>query len=289
MPLSHKSVYKQPQITGDCNYAEDAASGYEQSVVLDADNHSEEVVFWADPALEQHADDITDSEPAVQRQKEDSKAFSKPKIEQQKGSQPQPEVMSMKQVEKMLEERTEQFLREGYEQGRIKAEEECRSMQEKSAAKLREAELTIREAKQRSKEIVAASERKIVELSMAVAERLVYNQLEAAPETVTSIVRETMSILNGGEQVDLYVNPADLEVCLNYSDNLKEEFSEMSRLEVFPDPKLPRGSCRIESENGVAEYIIDKEKENLKQMLLKIARKEDLTQAEEEESAYDRH
>ena len=97
-----------------------------------------------------------------------------------------------------------------------------------------------------------------------------------------------MNILNGGEQVELYVNPADLGSCQSFSAELKSEFREIAKLDVLPDDSIPRGSCRIESESGVAEYFIDEEKAKLKETLLSLARGEEEKQAGED-AAYGRH
>ncbi len=307
MPLSHKNVYKQPPIFGDCDYeseklvcereSEDNEFQFEQAVSADPD--SGEVAFWSDPDLENESVEIKEPEQALEKEIkqgdsriEEVKADRKSKksaAQSKSNSSEEIEAAAINKTEKKLEERFEKCVKDGYDQGKARAEQECLSMKEKAEASLREAELTMREAKQRSKEIIASSEKKIVELAVAVAERLVYKQLEVEPETIVSIARETMNMLNEGTQVDLFVNPADLEKCLEYSESLKEENPDISKLEVYPDPQLPRGSCRVESEGGVVEYLIDEEKERLKEVLLSIARNEERRLIEEGVSAYDRH
>ena len=298
MPLSHKKVYKKPQICGDCHYGPDdygeikssAATGDRDGnprQVQDPEAGNGEIAFWSDPAFETAPPGHPPGGTGAGRETESAERMME--SEQARDDRSSPDSAAAEKVEKLLEERFEHCMREGYEQGLARAEEECRSMQEKAAAKLREAELSLREARQRYKEIISSSEKKIVELSIAIAERLIRGQLDAAPETVTYIVRETMNILNGGEQIDLYVNPADLAACHSYGETLKGEYEEISRLEVIADPGLPRGSCRIESESGVAEYLIDQEKEQLRETLLKIARRDEIVPGEEGSFAYDSH
>ncbi|MGM0653011.1 MAG: FliH/SctL family protein [Bacillota bacterium] len=307
MPLSHKNVYKQPPIFGDCSYesegfvCEPDFGGHEFQFEQAVDNGSDrgEVVFWSDPELEKDSLDLEERGQAAEEKEEieynleeDIEAENDNRIRAAKCESKKKEdieAAAISKAEKLLEERFEKCVKDGYEQGKFRAEEECRSMKEKAESSLREAELTLREAKQRSKEIIASSEKKIVELAVAVAERLVYRQIEVEPETITSIARETMNMLNEGTQVDLYVNPADLEKCFDYREFLTKEYPDINKLEVLPDPQLPRGSCRVESESGVVEYLIDEEKEQLKEMLLKIARNEEKRMIEEGVPAYDRH
>ncbi len=306
MPLSLKNVYKQPSIYGDCSYEseelgceftkEEPDNRYEQ--VVSAGHDSDEVAFWSDPDLNEDRLDQPDRE-FEERVEPDSGAeendvvagndYKDKSVQSGSKTRENVEEAAIRKAEKLLEERFQECVKDGYEQGLARAEEECGSKKEKADASLREAELTLREARQRSKEIIASSERKIVELAMAVAERLVYRQLDLEPETITSIARETVNMLNEGTQVDLHVNPADFEKCLEYSISLKKEHPDINKLEVLPDPQLPRGSCRVESESGVVEYLIDEEKDKLKEMLLKIARNEENRLTEEGVSTYERH
>jgi flagellar assembly protein FliH len=298
MRLSLKNVYKRPHICGRCEYSDNhdhltakpeanitgtrQESGRKQTACK-----SDEVAFWVE---NEHGNDSGRDEREPLALRGDSESCE----ERKNSSTGAEETFSTAEkadmvAEKVIAEKMEQYISQAYEQGKTKAIDECRLMREDAATRLREAELSLREARQRSREIVASSEKEIVELALAVAERLVRTRLEADPEIVTAIVRETMSMLNGGEQVDLYVNPADLDLCLGYREQLKEEFREIVKLEVLPDTGIPRGSCRVESEIGVAEYLINEEKEQLRETLLQIARKEEMRQIEEEDSAYDRH
>lgn len=304
MRLSPNKVYKKPPICGNCSYSAGNVSGNginkenleQQDSLVVAEHRAArgEVSYWVEPkqqVKENKGDslvsglenlDETLSEKAEQTEK--ASAVKSDYVDKQ-----QVQEEAKRTAEKILEERMQDCLREGYEQGKAKAEDECCTMRESAAAKLKDAELSLREAKQRYKEIIASSETKIVELSLAVAERLVYKQLEIAPDTVKAIVRETMNMLNGGEQVDLYVNPEDLDLCRQYGEQLKEEFADIVKLEILSDSKLARGSCRIESENGVAEYLLEEEKEQLKEMLMNLARKEEKEAVEEEDSSYGKH
>jgi flagellar assembly protein FliH len=291
MRLSRNSVFKNTRVCGCCSYSCEShsaegnnASGesvdqvsLSESDCLDKDNYA----FWSEPCLEDE-NEITEE---VFHDKRDNGYAQEDSAARKAEAE---RLSKLKRAEKELEEKAEKRLLEAYEQGKARVEDECRLMRESAETKMREADLLLREARQKSKEIVASSEHKVVELALAVAERLVRTQLEISPETITAIVRDTMNILNGGEQVELYVNPADLNSCQSFSAELKSEFREITKLDVLPDDSIPRGSCRVESECGVAEYLIDEEKAQLKETLLNLARGEEEKQAEED-AAYGRH
>jgi flagellar assembly protein FliH len=290
MQLSRSSVFKNSKICGRCFYNCDSHSADDDSTVesIEQGNLSEpeslninDYVFWSNPCPE--SEEIFTEEEFVT---EPENGLSEQDLDAKKA---EAEMLNkLRRAEKELEEKAEKRLLEAYEQGKARVEDECRVMRESAETKMREADLLLREARHKSKEIVASSEHKVVELALAVAERLVRTQLDISPETITAIVRDTMNMLNGGEQIELYVNPADLNSCQSFSAELKSEFREITKLDVLPDDSIPRGSCRIESESGVAEYLIDEEKAQLKETLLNLARGEEENQAEED-AAYGRH
>ncbi len=196
-------------------------------------------------------------------------------------------------VAALAEQEKEKWARVGYEQGykqgREEAEAEIAALRREAEARLKEAELCLREARQRSREIVAASEAKVVELAVAAAERLLQTQLELAPDKIIHIVREAMRLMTG-ERITVFVSPADLGACLSMQEQIKKEFTGVNRLEFLPDGALERGSCRVESENGTVEYLLHEEGRRLKELLLDLARREESKLiAAEEEPPYGRH
>ena len=283
-------VFKKPPVFGVCSYekkGESTAGGVQNKAEqnlkasLEQDEAAQQtVVYWAGGLNE--AGKATSGPDA----KGSSSGFGS-----QKSLQQAERELREKHREKelRLEEELVQSIKEGYEEGRVRAEEESRELKKKAELSLREAELSLREARQKAKEIIASSEYKIIELAMAVAEKLVQTQLKTEPETITGIVRETMNILNGAEQAQLYVNPADHKTCLNFQGRLKEEFKELSRLEVVADEEISRGSCRIESESGVAEYLLEEEQEQLKEALLQMARRQEKAASSGEDTGYGEH
>ncbi|GEM_PF-6312978 len=298
MPLSPKKIYKQPQIEGASLYD----PGDPEKEALPENNYDapipgnstynnghdqEKVVLWPQPVEENYTENNTFEQGTTEEKngEEVEDYHSTGQADQKQEKKKTPEEIA----EEILEEKMEQCIQEGYEKGKTKAEKECREMRQEAEAKFKEAEECLQESRRRAQEIVAASENKIVELSVAVAERLLHKQLDINQETITGIVRETLNILNGGEQVEVFVNPAEIDICLEYREKLKEEFTEIIKLDLIADENVSRGSCRVESESGVAEYLLGEEKKQLEQMLLKVAREGVTEQTGEAESVYGRY
>lgn len=306
MPLSPKKVYKKPWVDGACTYCFERDQALLNSVITDnkASKAGSEGVEEVEKAIagEDGVSGLNDvaiwpffdkgatvtasgsssgDGNGQSNQKEKSGKNKSGQAQSSPGACDEDIIKSAEELaEEILAAKTEKALQESYAKGKAKAEKEYRSRLQQAAGRVEEAEKTLQQARGKSARIIASSESKIVELAVAVAERLVCRQLELKPETITGIVRETMKILDGKEQVEVYVNPAELENCLEQRELLKDEFKEIIRLEVYAEEDLPRGSCRVESESGVAEYVVEDEKDRLQKMLLDIARAENLDENE---------
>lgn len=178
------------------------------------------------------------------------------------------------------EERIEIASRQGYleglEEGKAEGETRSRELLEEAVRKLEEArqkaEACLQQARQQARQIVGSSEAKIVELSVAIAEKLIQDQLEIAPEKVTRIVQESIRCFpDEKERLKVYLHPVDLPVCREELGQSANNTAGETRLKLLPDERLSRGSCRVESENGTAEYLLDDELKKIRETLLQIA------------------
>lgn len=170
----------------------------------------------------------------------------------------------------------EQGYREGFARGKAAAEAAAEGLLNEAARKLdeagKEAADCLEQARKEAREIVRASEADLVKLSVAIAEKLIHDELSAAPRRVARIVRETLRSFTGtGENLKVYLHPVDLAACEDILQEGTAEGGPGSALELVPDRSLPRGSCRIDSESSTAEYILRDELEEIRSALLKIA------------------
>lgn len=168
----------------------------------------------------------------------------------------------------------EEGYRRGLEEGRAEVEARSGELLEEAARRLeeahREAEACLQQARQGAREIIAASEAEIVKLAVAVAEKLIHDQLEIAPWKVSRIVQEAMRLFTGeGEQLQVYLHPADLSACRKSLELFAD--SAESRLMLLPDEGLSRGSCRIESESSIVEHLLKEELDKIRETLLETA------------------
>lgn len=265
MPSSPKSVYKKPGINGVAPYDGDPPPDGGKSEDHGAPARDpKDLHFWPLPR-------DPDGGRKEQRTKKDDPPRKGPSPVSVNQGGASAEAARRRAEEEALAREVAKKKEEGFEQGRARAEKEHRRLLQEAEKARNEARETLRQAHSRAGEIVASSEETIVELAVAVAERLVRAELSLSPDTVRSIVRETLDMLNGGEQVAVFVHPEDLPTCRDFGESLREEFPGLLKLEMFSDETMTRGSCRVESESGVAEYSLDEEHARLREKLLEVA------------------
>ena len=256
MPLLPKIIFKNPCVEGACHYSseeeinnngkhnqsifrpgtEKTASAGPESLEFE----KEAVVFWP---LDQEIDAGPETGKKDRSSRGNGRSGKNQSFEDKQDGNHNAGTKDPEEIAAaILEKKMEKAMKDAYEKGKAKAEKETKAAREKAENELKTAEKTLQEARRKSKDIVASAENKIVEIAVAVAERLLYKQLELDPEAVSGIVKETMNILDGGEQVELYVNSSDLDICLSYRKSLKEDFKEIIKLDVIADDNIPRGS-----------------------------------------------
>ncbi len=121
----------------------------------------------------------------------------------------------------------------------------------------REAEAMLREAALFRERILGRMEPQVVELAVCVAEKLVGRQLTIEPETIVTIVREALRLLNEAGEILIRLHPGDLPLCQASLADLQAEVREKSTLNLFADPEMPAGNCRVETNGALIECMLD--------------------------------
>jgi len=89
----------------------------------------------------------------------------------------------------------------------------------------------------------------LVELAVELARQVLRREPGSDPQGLLPAVREALhGLAEGASQIVLHVHPVDA-VLLN--DHLED--ARAGRCRVLADPALPRGSCRVEADTGVAD------------------------------------
>jgi len=167
--------------------------------------------------------------------------------------------------ERELEDRIENAYREGYEKGLQDGVRQERDERMKSIDAL------MKEAKNKSRNAIRNLEVKIVELAVAIAEKLVRKSIKADPRVVEEIVSETMSHVIGSERVVLKVSADDFKVVNEKYNRWLGMAGSASEFRIEIDKRLRTGDFIVETEGGVIDGVVDDRIDVLVEELLKVS------------------
>lgn len=157
---------------------------------------------------------------------------------------------------------------QGYAEGRAHAEEEVR---QEWSGKLAEAKALLENAYRMKEQIIQEAEPFLVELSTAIAAKIIGRELESSPELVIELIRK--SLLRRREQgvVTLCVAPDQFAFVQAARDELELAVDSQAELQIVPDPTVTDHGCIIRTSLGSIDARIDTQLEEVKQALLQAA------------------
>lgn len=166
---------------------------------------------------------------------------------------------------------------EGYRNGLKQAEEEIAQRSQQLADDLVEQRLStvLPAVSQLLEEIVRARsecqaewEEELVELSTAIAGKIIRRRLEVDPESLTGIVQEAVQLAVGQTSLELRLNPGDLEAL---GDRVRVAVQESARgidIQLHGDASISAGGCVVVTEHGRIDARIETMLERITEELL---------------------
>lgn len=142
--------------------------------------------------------------------------------------------------EKVREDARLEGAEAGYEEGRENARNEIYATV-KNIETIAESSFKIK------KEIILSAEREILELSIAVAERILKKQLEIKPEMINEIIKFAINELKDKDEIKIIINPALREQLYNFSEEVKSSLKGMKVVKIIEDKTIHADGAIIES------------------------------------------
>ena len=106
-----------------------------------------------------------------------------------------------------------------------------------------------------------------VGLAIAIAERIIRQELRARPEITEELVREALQLAVGNGQFRLHLHPDDLEALGSFVTQLTSELGEVALTETVSDPQVTRGGCRVVTQFGVIDQSLDAQLQRIEEEL----------------------
>ena len=99
----------------------------------------------------------------------------------------------------------------------------------------------------------------LVQLSLAVARKIVGSEVSLGPEAVTRIIRQALGRVEHAGRITIKLNPADLELLMDIKPQLLSGLPEAGRVAFEADEGIVRGGCLIETDGGEIDARIERQ------------------------------
>lgn len=156
----------------------------------------------------------------------------------------------------------------GYAEGAAQSETELREIWEH---KLLEASNVLKTAYDMREQIIQEAEPFLVELSCAIAEKIIGQQLTLAPEMAIELIRKSLSRRREQGVITLCVAPGQLAFVQAAREELHFAIDSQAELQILPDSTIKDNGCVIRSAFGSIDARIDTQLAEIKRELMHLA------------------
>jgi flagellar assembly protein FliH len=139
---------------------------------------------------------------------------------------------------------------EGFAAGLADAEEHIAPLRSALVAAVRTLEQHVEDA-------AVETERRAVELALALAEKILHTALDADPSLVVPVVTGALRRVANRETIVLDVNPADVDLVRAATGQIQSELGNLPRLEVAGERRVARGGCVVRTVEGEIDARLD--------------------------------
>lgn len=157
---------------------------------------------------------------------------------------------------------------QGYQDGLRQAEA---AMKEKADQMIAEASAILEQAYRVKDQIIQDAEPFLVDLSAAIAEKIVDKQLSIEPEYAIELIKKTLSRKREQGVITLCVSPAHFAFVQAARDELALAIDSQAELQILPDSSVKDRGCVIRSAYGSIDATIDTQLTEIKKELYQIA------------------
>ncbi|MCR2805010.1 FliH/SctL family protein [Paenibacillus soyae] len=157
---------------------------------------------------------------------------------------------------------------QGYSEGAAASEAD---LHEQWRSKLEEASEVLKLAYSSRAQIIQEAEPFLVELSCAIAEKIIDRQLTIEPEIAIELIRNSLSRRREQGVITLCVAPSQLAFVQAAREELHTAIDSQAELQILPDSTIKDNGCVIRSSFGSIDARIDTQLMEIKRELMGLA------------------
>lgn len=209
----------------------------------------------------------------------DAKDFAERQVREASEESERMLIEAREQIEAWWEERREQDehlveaiksegFSQGFEEGKIQAEQ---TLRDKINEMMTEASAVLEEAYIEKGRIIQEAEPFLVELSCAIAEKIIAKKLDLDPEYTLELIKGNLSRKREQGVLTLCVSPSQFAFVQAAREELSLAIDSQAELQILPDPTVKDHGCVIRSSFGSVDARVDTQLAEIKKELLRIS------------------
>jgi flagellar assembly protein FliH len=100
-------------------------------------------------------------------------------------------------------------------------------------------------------------EQNAVQLSVAIAQKIIRRELVKRPEITLALIREALELASGSQMLKVYMNPQDHAALGKQAAELAKQLAHHTPTEILPHEGVTVGGCVVQSEFGTIDQQIE--------------------------------
>jgi flagellar assembly protein FliH len=166
----------------------------------------------------------------------------------------------------------------GHQEGYSQAEDSVRAQY---ANLIENAKSIIEQAGFIKQQMILEAEPFLIELSCAIAEKIIGRQLTMEPEWIVDSISKVLQRKREQGVISLCVSPSQFAFIQDAREELMLSIDSQAELQVLPDPSVNDFGCVVRSSFGSIDARIDTQLEEIKEALLQLFRRSEGTPQDE--------
>ena len=167
-------------------------------------------------------------------------------------------------VEAEVRAAIEEGQKKGYEEGVQKARQELQAAVDDTMGTISQLLQALHAELLRN---LRDQERKLVELAVAVAEKVVRGAGAIDPTMVVRVAHDSIERATEKEEITLRINPEDVTAIQAHLPDLRERFHSIRNVRVQEDRRVSPGGCIVETCSGYVDGTIERQLEEVRRDL----------------------
>jgi len=119
-------------------------------------------------------------------------------------------------------------------------------------------------------EMIAASEKQMVEMILVIARKVIKDEIIERKEIVLNNIREAMKRIKDRDRIDIRVNFADLELTTAHKDDLIKLMESLRKVNIYEDSRVDRGGVIIETDVGAIDARISTQLKEIEEAIRNV-------------------